>query len=726
MEHTVQTNHQTDQTATSSQDLRILPGRPIPLGPTVTARGINFAVFSRNATGVTLCLFPPGGEEIRIPLSPQVHRTGDIWHVHALAVPLQWGYGWRVDGPYDPRTGHRYNWNKLLLDPYARAVKGAFVWDSPALLAYIMDDGDLSFSHEDSAHATATGVVVDNSFNWEEDRHPRTPLKDSIIYETHVRGFTRHDSSGVSHPGSFKGMQEKIPYLKDLGITAVELLPIFEFNEKENTRVNPDTGERLVNFWGYSSISFFAPKASYASSAQPDAALREFRELVRDLHRAGIEVILDVVYNHTAEGDSLGPTISFRGFDNSIYYMLAEDKRLYRNYSGCGNTMNCNHPLVRDFVLDSLRYWVVEMHVDGFRFDLASILGRAQDGSVLSNPPLLECIAHDPVLADCKIIAEAWDAAGLYQVGSFPAAGRWAEWNGRFRDDVRRFVRGDPGMVPSMATRLAGSSDLYEHDGRSPYHSINLITAHDGFTLMDLVAYNAKHNEANGEENRDGLNENFSWNCGAEGETEDPIVLTLRQRLLKNFWTVLMVSQGVPMILGGDEVGRTQRGNNNAYCQDNEISWFDWRLLEKHSELFRFAREAIHFRRRHPALRRHSFLVGRSDGTSAISDITWHGKRVGEPDWSHESRLLAFMLGGDPNLTLADEDDDDLYVILNMGQQEITCQLPSPREGRRWHRAIDTSMISPRDIAEPGTEVILADQKRYRAHGRSCIVLLGH
>jgi len=711
----------------ASPAVTAFPGKPIPLGATVTKRGINFAVFSRHAAGVTLCLFPDGtqGREIRINLNPERNRTGDIWHVEVADIPVEWAYGWRASGPYDPESGHRYNWNKLLLDPYARGLTGKFVWDSPALLGYKIEEGDLSFSREDSSPVVPKCTVIENSFDWEGDRPLRIPLKDSIIYEVHVRGFTRDPSSGVKNPGTFDGFREKIPYLKDLGITAVELLPIFEFDEHENVRENPITGEKLVNYWGYSSIAFFAPKAGYAASKEPGGAVRELKQLVKELHRAGIEVILDVVYNHTAEGDHLGPTFCFRGLDNSIYYMLDDKKRFYRNYSGCGNTMNCNHPLVRDFVLDSLRYWAIEMHVDGFRFDLASILGRDQDGSVLSNPPLLERIAHDPVLAHCKIIAEAWDAAGLYQVGSFPAAGRWAEWNGRFRDDVRRFVRGDSGMASAIATRVAGSSDLYQHDGRSPYHSINLVTAHDGFTLADLVSYNRKHNEANGEENRDGQDENYSWNCGAEGETRDPLVLKLRMRQMKNFWTVLMVSQGVPMILGGDEFGRTQKGNNNAYCQDNEISWLDWTLLEKNAELFRFARQAIHFRRRHPALRRHSFLVGRSDGTDAVRDISWHGKRAGEPDWSPESRLLAFLLGGAPNLTLADEDDDDIYVVFNMGHEAEICELPPPRPGRRWFRAIDTSLPPPNDIAEPGGEEPLSDQAKYCVHSRTSVVLLG-
>ena len=719
--------HILHRTTTESHTLTTRPGHPLPLGAHVTPAGVNFAIFARHAAGMTLCIFPPepAGKELQVHLAPGLHRTGDIWHVEIGGFPLDWTYGWRADGPFEPeRSGLRYNGKKLLIDPYAMALVGTFVWDSPALLGHRLADDDLAASGEDSAPYVPKCAIVDNAFDWEDDRQLKIPLKDSIIYEVHVRGFTHHASSGAAAPGTFAALQERIPYLKDLGITAVELLPIFEFDPHENVKINPRTGEKLVNYWGYSSVSFFAPKASYGAQRAPGGAAREFKEMVKALHRAGIEVILDVVYNHTAEGDHMGPTFAFRGLDNPVYYMLDANKRFYRNYSGCGNTFNCNHPLVRDLVLDSLRHWVVDMHVDGFRFDLASILGRAQDGSVLSNPPLLERIACDPILADCKIIAEAWDAAGLYQVGSFPSAGRWAEWNGRYRDDVRRFVRGDPGMVPTLATRIAGSSDLYAHDGRSPYHSINFVTSHDGFTLADLVSYNHKHNEENGEDNRDGADDNHSWNCGAEGPTTDTLVNTLRQRQIKNFWTVLMVSQGVPMILGGDEFGRTQRGNNNAYCQDNAISWFDWRLRDANADIFRFAREAIHFRRRHPALRRHSFLVGRSDGSSAEGDITWHGVRLNEPAWSPESRLLAFMLDGHRDLTLAHEDDDDLYVVLNMGVEAVTVQLPGRQTGA-WRRAVDTSLPAPDDIAPPGAESPIAAQDHYRVHARTAVVLIG-
>ncbi len=702
-------------------------GKPLPLGAEPTATGVNFAIFSRNASGATLCLFPPDetGGEIKINLDSSKNRTGDIWHIHIDGFPDDWGYGWRFTGPYSPdKTGHRFNPNKLLIDPYAKALKGSFTWDSPTLLGYELDHDDLSFSTEDSAPFVPKCLVVRDDFDWEDDRPPRTPLKDSIIYEVHVKGFTCSGTSSVKHPGTYSGFMEKIPYLKELGVTAVELLPIFEFNENENTRVNPETDKRLKNYWGYSTCGFFAPKASYAVDGDPVQAIREFKELVKELHKHDIEVILDVVYNHTAEGDQLGPTISFRGIDNTLYYMLDESQRFYRNFSGCGNTLNCNHPVVRSFVVNSLHYWVVEMHVDGFRFDLASILGRARDGRVLKNPPLLEQIAHDPVLANCKLIAEAWDAAGLYQVGSFPSEGRWAEWNGRYRDDIRSFVRGDDKTAPAAATRITGSSDLYQHDGRAPYHSINFVCSHDGFTMNDLVSYNRKHNKANGEENKDGHNHTLSWNCGTEGPTSDPLTETLRLRQIKNFWTILMISQGVPMVLGGDEFRRTQKGNNNAYCQDNELSWFNWDLLLQHDEINRFARGMIRFRKHHPALRRYSFLAGKSDGSNAAKDIVWFDPDLKKPKWDQQDSFLAFMLNGSKKHTLAPYDSHDLYIILNMGKETLQCTLPAPRDEHTWLQAVDTSKPPPADLREPGEEKPLRTDNSYKVHAHSSVVLV--
>ncbi|RMD52954.1 MAG: glycogen debranching enzyme GlgX, partial [Nitrospirae bacterium] len=498
------------------------------------------------------------------------------------------------DGPYDPRgAGHRFNRDIVLVDPYTQALTDSHKWGD--------NENELIHSEVENYLKRASCVVVDD-FDWQGDKPLNIPLQNSIIYELHVRGYTVHTSSGVKHPGTFKGLIEKIPYLKSLGITAVELMPIAEFNENDNYFRNPFTGEKLKNFWGYSTIAFFAPKASYASAKKDGAQIREFKELVREFHKAGIEVILDVVFNHTAEGGEKGPVFSFKGLDNSIYYILSPEDKEYMNFSGCGNTINCNHPIVRNFIIDCLRYWVIEMHVDGFRFDLASILGRDRNGNILSNPPIIERIAEDPILSKTKLIAEAWDAAGLYQVGSFYGS-RWAEWNGKFRDDVRKFISGYPGTLSALATRFAGSADLYRDSGRRPYHSINFVTSHDGFTLYDLVSYNKKHNYANGEDNRDGMDENFSWNCGVEGETEDLNIMNLRWRQIKNYATILLLSQGVPMILAGDEFGRTQKGNNNAYCQDNEISWVNWELAEKNNHLLRFFKYLIILRRLHPVFR---------------------------------------------------------------------------------------------------------------------------
>jgi isoamylase len=554
-------------------------GFALPMGAFLKPKGVNFAVFTRHAETVTLVLFRSGTEKpcAEIPLDPNVNRTGHIWHilVHGLDPNLRYGY--RMSGPCDPKgAGHYFSPKNLLLDPYAKALTGGSQWG-----VHYCRDGLCSPLSSFQRRC----CIVGNEFDWEGDRPLNIPLEKSIIYELHVRGFTRHASSGVPHPGTYQGLVEKIPYLKKLGITAVELLPVAEFNELELTNHNPFTGEKLKNFWGYSPLAFFAPKAAYAVNGRNGNQVREFKEMVKALHRAGIEVILDVVFNHTAEGGSDGPVISFRGLDNIIYYLLDPRSREYLNFSGCGNTVNCNHPLVRHLIMDCLRYWVMEMHVDGFRFDLASILGRDQQGNVLSNPPMVEKIAEDPILAHTKIIAEAWDAAGLYQVGSFSTNRRWAEWNGRFRDDVRRFLCGHEGMVAALATRIGGSADLYQDDGRRPHNSINFITSHDGFTLYDQVSYNEKHNLANGEGNRDGCNNNLSWNSGSEGPTDDEAINELRLRRIKTFAAILMLSQGVPMLMAGDEFGRTQRGNNNAYCQDNETSWLDWELAEKNHGL---------------------------------------------------------------------------------------------------------------------------------------------
>jgi glycogen operon protein len=704
------------------------PGKPLPFGATLYEHGVQFSIFSRHATSIVLQFFDKSEDKdpsSEIELDPNINKTGDIWHIFIEGIKIGKLYGYRADGHYKPEEGLRFNKNKLLLDPYTQAVTGNFNWNLSDARGYDINspEGDISFCTIDSAGGAPKCIVLGKYFDWGDDRPLKIPIRDTIIYETHIRGLTCHPSSQVKHPGTFQGLIEKIPYLKELGITAVELLPIQEFDEWEIMRKDPTSGKQLMNYWGYSTISFFAPKGRYSSSGAMGEQVREFKKMVRELHKAGIEVILDVVFNHTAEGDETGPTLCFRGLDNTIYYLLDDGGRSYRNYSGCGNTLNCNHPLVRGFILDCLLYWVVEMHVDGFRFDLASILGRDQDGRILENPPLIERIAENAVLRDTKIIAEAWDAAGAYQVGSFPGT-RWAEWNGHFRDDVRRFWRGDSGMVSQLATRLAGSSDLYKESGRSPFHSINFVTCHDGFTLHDLVSYNTKHNEANGEENRDGGNENISCNYGVEGETDDGEINTIRTRQIKNFLATLMLSQGVPMLLGGDEFRRTQRGNNNAYCQNNEISWYDWNLLQKYRETFRFTKEIIAFRKRHPSLRRARFFTGRDNALNGIPDINWHGTALNKPDWSKKSRSLACLIDGSRLETDAEYDDNDLYLIFNASEKSLAFSLPKLPSGRKWWRAMDTSLPSPQDIVPDGKEVFVKPNSRYTAASRSTVVLI--
>ncbi len=678
--------------------MRIGRGKPLPLGASAHQGGVNFAVFSRHATSLTLVIFASEEGAIlqEFRLDPRFHRTGDVWHVLLTGVSGEVRYGFRAERqPNDASHLHRYDPEVVLVDPYAKLIGGAPTWRGSA---------GPRFRHS---------LFAERSFDWADDRPPRTHLADSVIYELHVRGLTRHPSSGVAHPGTFRGLTEKIPYLKELGITAVELMPVTEFEEMANPRTNPLTRDRLVDYWGYNPVGFFAPKTSYASLRASTGPVDEFKTMVKALHAAGIEVILDVVFNHTAEGDERGPTLSFRGLDNSVYYLVDPNTGAYSNFSGCGNTLNCNHPVVRDLVLDCLCYWVTEMHVDGFRFDLASILGRGRDGSVLSDPPLLERIAANPVLADTKLIAEAWDAAGLYQVGTFPNWGRWAEWNGRFRDDVRRFVRGEPGMVTSLALRLTGSSDLYEDDGRAPYHSVNLITSHDGFTLSDLVSYTAKRNEENGEGGRDGALENFSWNCGEEGPTSSAEVRALRERQVRNLATLMLVAHGVPMILAGDEFGRSQRGNNNAYCHDSELTWLNWDLARENAPLLRFFRLLIRLRRDHPVLRRRGF-AHEPDG---FPPVTFHGFKLSQPDWGEESRSLAMHLRGGGR-------DTDLFLIAHAADERRLFELPAAGEARRWCRVIDTSQTSPGDIAEAGRESPLDACAEYAVAPRSVVLLL--
>jgi isoamylase len=707
------------------------PGEPLPLGATPNDQGVQFSVFSRHATGVELLLFAHAQEGTPtdvIELDPRKNRTGDIWHVQVDGIGPGQYYLYRVFGPYEPHRGHRFNPNKLLLDPYTKAVTGAFVWNLADARGYDPDskEGDLSFSETSDAAGMPKCIVISDEFDWQEDRPLNLPLRHSVIYETHVRGLTLHPSSkglGVGHPGTFRGVAEMIPYFEELGITAVELLPVQEFDEYEVKRIDPSTGKKLSNYWGYSTITFFAPKGSYASAGARGQQVVEFKEMVRELHGAGIEVILDMVFNHSAEGNELGPTLCFRGWDNSIYYILDEDRRYYKNYTGCGNTLNCNHPIVRSLIIDSLRYWVVEMHVDGFRFDLGSVLGRDSRGELMENPPVVERIAEDPVLRDTKIIAEAWDAAGAYQVGSFPG-GRWAEWNDRFRDDVRRFWRGDARTASDFATRLSGSADLYLRDGRKPFHSINFVTSHDGFTLNDLVSYDEKHNEANGEGNEDGLDQNYSANYGVEGPTEDAEIQAVRNRQVKNFLVTLFLSLGTPMMLGGDELRRTQRGNNNAYCQNNEISWYDWASREAHRDILRFCRLLIAFRRNHPAFHRPEFYSGEDRSRNSIPDITWFDEKGKEMQWKNSDRLLAYRLDGSKAEIDADRDDNDFFLIFSALEQDQEFVICAPPSGKSWYLAMDTGLNCPEDFLIPGHERLLPVQNRYTVKARSGVVLI--
>jgi isoamylase len=701
--------------AVPSETGDVQAGNPLPIGGAhQQGEGVNFVLFSRHATGVRLEFYQnpddssPSGI---IELDPVRHRTGDVWHVWVRGIAAGQLYGYRISGPYLPEEGHRFNSHKLLLDPYARAIAGVENWDFLAARGYDSSSSltDLSFSTVNNAGTTPKCIFTHDHFDWELDSPPKHSASDTVIYETHVRGFTIHPSSCVAHHGTFAGLTEKIPYLQDLGVTAIELMPILEFNENETKRLNPITGERLKNYWGYNPVAYFAPKQSYSFEGSHWRQTVEFREMVKAFHRAGIEVILDIVLNHTAEGDELGPTISLRGFDNSIFYMLQENGcRYYKNFSGVGNTLNANHPVVREFVRNALRYWVMHMHVDGFRFDLASVLGRDEHGNILREAPLLEGIAEDPILRDVKIIAEAWDAGGAYQVGSF-STNRWTEWNGRFRDDVRRFWVGDAGMSGWFASRICGSSDLYQSSGKGPASSLNFVTCHDGFTLNDLVSYAQKHNDENGEISRDGTDANYSDNCGVEGPSQDPAVESMRIRLIKNLLLTLFVSRGVPMLLGGDEFRRTQRGNNNAYCQDNEVSWFDWSLLEMHKEIHRFTRGMIAFRRAHPVLRKEKFYTD--------DDIKWFAPSGATPHWADpwQKSFACLILG---------QTEADLFLLFNADTRSVDFYLPVLPSGRIWRLAVDTSRIAPDDLFDPGKEPSIPSQAGFRLEPRSSAILL--
>ncbi len=686
----------------------VSPGRRFPFGATADVRGTNFSIWCLLATGAELLLFENSHSRApfqTITLDPLKNRTYYAWHVYVEELPPGIHYAWRFAGPDDVRrSGLRFDRQKALVDPAARAVSD-LLWDR-----------ERASRPGDNSVASMRGIVVPaDTYDWEGDRPLDRQPEQSVIYEMHVGGFTRHASSGVKNPGTFSGVIEKIPYLQSLGVTDVELMPVMAFDEQDIPEAARARG--LRNYWGYSTHSFFSPHPGYCMSPEKGTHLREFRDMVKALHRAGIGVIMDVVLNHTAEGGSGGPTINFKGLGNRGFYHLdPNDGSIYLDYTGCGNTVNCNFPIVTAFLIECLEYWVSEMHVDGFRFDLASVLVRGHDGKPLHYAPMPWYIELSDVLGNTRLIAEAWDAGGLYQVGDFPGF-RWAEWNGRYRDVIRRFVRGDPGMIGEVATRLSGSSDLYESEGRLPMNSINFITCHDGFTLRDLVSYNVKRNDANGEGNRDGNDDNGSWNCGAEGETDMPGVLKLRRQQAKNFMVLLLLSQGVPMILSGDEVLRTQQGNNNGYCQDNEIGWFDWRLTGENRDILGFVTGMIGFRKRHPSLMRSQFLTGRKGG-GGLPDIAWHGLKLNDPNWSDPgARVLACTLGA------TGESEEHLHIMLNMSDSPARMELPVI-PGRRWHRAVDTSLPPAADI------LAAADQPKIEEHSytvapRSVAVLEG-
>ena len=702
-----------DYMAEVSERTEVRMGVPLPMGTHEDGGGVNFAFFSRHASRVRLELFdhPEDATAARvIDLDPARNRTGDVWHVWVEGIGPGQLYAYRVDGPYQPKDGHRFNFHKLLLDPFATAISRLPTWEFGPARGYdpSVPDGDSVCSMVDDAGAMPKCVFTQEHFHWHEDPPPRHPWSKTVIYETHLRGFTIHPSSGVEHPGTYRGLTEKIPYFKELGVTAVELMPVQEFNEHQVPGINPQTGQPLGNYWGYDPVAFFAPKATYSSSGGVGQQKLEFKEMVQAFHGAGIEVFLDVVFNHTAEGNEKGPTLCFRGIDNTIFYMLADDKRSYKDYTGTGNTINANHPVVRDHILSALRYWVVGMHVDGFRFDLAAVLGRGRSGNLLPNPPLLERIAEDPILRDVKIIAEAWDAAGAYEVGSFSER-RWAEWNGRYRDDVRRFWRGDDGMLGLFASRICGSADIYTKSGKGPEASINFVTCHDGFALNDLVSYRDKHNEANGENNHDGTDYNFSENYGAEGETTDGQIESIRKRQIKNFLLTLLISRGVPMLLGGDEFRRTQGGNNNAYCQDNETSWVDWTNLKQHQEIHRFAHGMIAFRRAHPILSEEQFYTD--------AEIHWFGSQGGLPNWTDPKEKQFACL-------IHEDEQSALCLMFNAGADAVDFGLPPVLPGARWLLAVDTSREAPQDLFAAGEEPLWEDPQTFHLSPRSSAILL--
>ena len=677
---------------------------PMPFGAQVTKNGVLFTIYSKNATGMRVLLYDSVSDmdpRTVIQFDPEQERWGGVWRLFVPNLGHGQLYHLQCDGPFEPNRGHRFDGTSRLIDPYALALAGDFQPNTDGLLR------------------PPKCVVIKNDFDWENDRPLKTPLEDSVIYEMHVGGFTKSPTSGVKHPGTYLGLIEKIPYLKDLGVTAVELMPVHEFPIRDFEGTLPER----KNYWGYDGMAFFAPHRGFASGQEPGAQVNEFKQMVKELHAAGIEVILDVVFNHTCEGDDRGANISFKGLENHAYYML-DSNGSYKNFSGCGNTLNSNHPVVREMIISCLRNWVFNYHVDGFRFDLASILSRDRHGNLVDRPPLVESIAEDPFLADTKIIAEAWDAAGAYQVGNFGGDPRWAEWNGVYRDDVRKFWRGDWAMLGPLATRLAGSSDLYETSGRTPSASINFVTAHDGFTMNDLVSYDHKHNLENGEDNRDGTNDNHSCNYGIEGPTKSREINAIRLRQIKNMLSTLLLSQGVPMLVAGDECRRTQRGNNNPWCLDNEISWFNWDLVDEHKNVHRFVKELIRFRRDTPGLRRSQFLSGEFTSSGWCPDISWFnfdGSNVF--DWHGPELPLAVLLSAQVD----GEKGNDMFLLFNPTGTPRICKLPEDVTGRKWRVFVDTSKEAPNDIYPEydGPELDRSGEVELPHHSLRCYITNG-
>ncbi|MBL8012976.1 MAG: glycogen debranching protein GlgX [Candidatus Omnitrophica bacterium] len=695
----------------------ISDGVPQPLGATLTDGGVNFAIHSEYAHAVCLVLFDSADSPSTDIFD--LKRTGNVWHVHVAGLRAGQLYGYKVNGQYNPVNGKRFNPHKLLLDPYAKAIHGKFKNQDNLIFAYDLnaDGKDLVMDTRENETIVPKCIVVDEAFNWEGDKPLGLTMNELIIYEAHVKGMTAHSTAGVTHPGTYLGLIEKIPYLKTLGINAIELMPVQEFF------VRPELLDKnLSEYWGYNTIGFFAPESTYSTQTTPGCQVAEFKTLVKELHKSGIEVILDVVYNHTGEGNHLGPTLCFKGVDNPSYFKLcqnpdnpSEPYRFYINDSGCGNTLNVENHAFMNLVLDSLRYWVTSMHVDGFRFDLASILARAH-GEFSNTSLFFEAVSKDPILSKVKMIAEPWDLT-TYQVGNFPQG--WSEWNGKFRDTVRKFLKGDLGQSPDMATRLTGSADLYQDDGRRPFNSINFITCHDGFTLKDLYSYNEKHNEANGEENRDGSNDNLSWNCGAEGETDDPKVIALRKKMIKNAICVLLFSSGTPMLLYGDEIMRTQKGNNNTYCQDNDLTWFNWDDIHNNRDILEFTTKAIAFRKQCAVLRPRRFWTGEPK-EGQIPDIAWYGKRNGIVRWkSTRLKTLSYQLyahaGNDPYF---------LHLVFNMDHRGGVFQLPT-HDNIVWYQLVDTAQVSGQDFYSFEDKKLVGQPFQQRCAARSVNVFWG-